>query len=285
MAFRKSLKNTYVSPGTIGDAIRRCRELRNLSMQELGLKCGFPSSSADIRIAQYETNKRIPSEETLQKIAAALEMDVETFIYIGLMTDKRLLKVLFELERQYDLRPYCKDGVCGLRFDDRDENGLFKNNIYLELYMKAWYDMYKKCQIAYGDSEEEKKRKKTEYEIWKGEFPRQIEQGQIEKLRRFKEKQVLQDELDTMNEEDHADEKRLDLKKIVEIMKMKVLSSYKPIKRQSDLVSLLIDIMEEGLPVDTNIKNISVYNGIYDENYYTLFLVKYSDIHKISLCC
>ena len=50
----------YISPGTIGGKIKRYRELRGWSQKELGIKCGFSASTADVRIAQYEKNKKIP---------------------------------------------------------------------------------------------------------------------------------------------------------------------------------------------------------------------------------
>lgn len=273
MAFRKSIKNVYVSPGTIGDAIRRCRELRNLSMQELGLKCGFPAASADIRIAQYESNKRVPSEETLKNIADALEVDVETFLNIGMMTDKRMLKILFEIENQRGLHPHVENGAYGLRFD----NTRFTDD-YIKILIGHWYKKYKECEVFIDDSEDEKRRKKAEYETWKAEFPQQIELEEIERSHRAWEKQNLQDKLDMMNEEDHAEEKMRDLKKVSETMKKQVLSSYEPIKKLSDLVNLMIDVMVKGLPIERNLDGVSIYNSLLINDSPILFIIKYADI-------
>ena len=45
-----------ISPGSIGGKIKKYRELRGWTQKELGIRCGFTESTADVRIAQYEIN-------------------------------------------------------------------------------------------------------------------------------------------------------------------------------------------------------------------------------------
>ena len=40
----------------VGDRIKRARNLRGMTQKELGIAIGFEEKSADIRIAQYESN-------------------------------------------------------------------------------------------------------------------------------------------------------------------------------------------------------------------------------------
>ncbi len=47
----------------VGDRIKRARNLRGMTQKELGIAIGFEEKSADIRIAQYESNTRTPKEE------------------------------------------------------------------------------------------------------------------------------------------------------------------------------------------------------------------------------
>ena len=42
----------------VGDRIKRARNLRGMTQKELGIAIGFEEKSADIRIAQYESNTR-----------------------------------------------------------------------------------------------------------------------------------------------------------------------------------------------------------------------------------
>ena len=59
----------------VGDRIKRARNLRGMTQKELGIAIGFEEKSADIRIAQYESNTRTPKEELLRKIAEVFELD------------------------------------------------------------------------------------------------------------------------------------------------------------------------------------------------------------------
>ena len=58
----------------VGDRIKRARNLRGMTQKELGIAIGFEEKSADIRIAQYESNTRKPKDALLHKIADALDV-------------------------------------------------------------------------------------------------------------------------------------------------------------------------------------------------------------------
>lgn len=64
---------------TIGDKIRHIRNFRGLTQKELGLKIGLDAKNADNRIAQYETNYRVPKKDMLVQIADALDVNVINF--------------------------------------------------------------------------------------------------------------------------------------------------------------------------------------------------------------
>ena len=53
-----------------------------MTQKELGLAIGFDEKGADNRIAQYETNYRVPKRELLDKIAEALRVDRQNFYTI-----------------------------------------------------------------------------------------------------------------------------------------------------------------------------------------------------------
>ncbi len=61
---------------TIGERIRDCRKKAGLSQKELGKKLNVSQQ----HIAQYESEKRMPKLETLQKIASALEVDINRLL-------------------------------------------------------------------------------------------------------------------------------------------------------------------------------------------------------------
>lgn len=58
----------------IGKRIRYFRKRKNLTQKELGELIGISNRNADVRIAQYESESRIPKRETTNKIARVLEI-------------------------------------------------------------------------------------------------------------------------------------------------------------------------------------------------------------------
>lgn len=194
MSFREG-KNDYTKPGTIGDTIRKFRKIRNMSMKELGLKCGYTKVYAQARISQYESSRKIPSEETLKIIADALEVDAETFTNLGTLTEISLFKTLFEIESQCGLHPCLNNGKYGLEFDSKSEKASNPTTA-INIFLKHWYNKYKECESLPSDSDNEKKYKQTEYEIWKGEFPKQS-QKEIKTAR----KKEIQDKIASLQKE------------------------------------------------------------------------------------
>ena len=62
---------------TFGEKLRYLRQKNNMTQKQLGIAVGFPENTADVRIAQYETNARMPREELLKKIAQVLGVQKE----------------------------------------------------------------------------------------------------------------------------------------------------------------------------------------------------------------
>lgn len=60
---------TPLTPTTVGDMVRLCREEKHMTQGELADKIGIPRST----IWGIETNRHIPTLETLGKIAAGLD--------------------------------------------------------------------------------------------------------------------------------------------------------------------------------------------------------------------
>ena len=52
---------------TVGEKIKKIRTFRGMTQKELGLAIGFEEKGADNRIAQYETNYRVPNNPTIQQ--------------------------------------------------------------------------------------------------------------------------------------------------------------------------------------------------------------------------
>lgn len=59
---------------SVGERIKFHRKRRGMTQRELGMEMGFPPTSADVRIAQYESGSRSPKGPMLNALAAALEV-------------------------------------------------------------------------------------------------------------------------------------------------------------------------------------------------------------------
>lgn len=87
----------------IGDKIREERIKKKMTQKELAISAGI----AEISVRQYETGKRQPKVEQLQKIANALNVSANIFIYSKEEILKRLYHNLGEVEgRLYNLEDH-----------------------------------------------------------------------------------------------------------------------------------------------------------------------------------
>lgn len=62
---------------TFGRKLKHLRQKNHLTQKELGMALGFPEDSADVRIAQYETDTRKPRDEILVKMAKTLNVPLD----------------------------------------------------------------------------------------------------------------------------------------------------------------------------------------------------------------
>lgn len=268
---------SYISPGSIGGKIKKYRELKGWSQKELGVRCGFSPSTADVRIAQYEKNRKIPRDKVLKDIANALGIDEYALYDTDLLPYSRMYHILFDIEDIYGLHPVKKDDGYYLEFsgdtilDQRVMRGDY------ESFLEIWYEMRQKYQPNYSDSSEEKKQKQNDYTIWRAEYPMNEARKHSEQLRDAMRERHLQAELDEL----HAKKNReSEIKRIndslVDILP-EVKKLYSPIKYESDLIFLIKDIIEKGLPLE-RFSPEERFEIDYDNIH--LFSVKSEDILK-----
>ena len=62
------LSSKVVNVMTVGDKIKKIRTFRGMTQKELGLAIGLEEKGADNRIAQYETNYRVPKRELPEQL-------------------------------------------------------------------------------------------------------------------------------------------------------------------------------------------------------------------------
>ena len=90
---------------TVGEKIKKIRTFRGMTQKELGLAIGFEEKGADNRIAQYETNYRVPKRELLDKIAQALRVDRQNFYTVQPGCAEDFMRTFFWLDEDSRLHP------------------------------------------------------------------------------------------------------------------------------------------------------------------------------------
>ena len=138
----------------VGERIKRVRNTRGITQKELGLSVGFDDSSADVRIAQYESGTRTPKEDMLRKIADILDVNYRSLYEPSLYAAEDVMYTLFELDEHYRL---------SLSETSNKQIGVSFNSKLLNDFMCEW--LLRKQELADGAITGD------EYREWKLNWP------------------------------------------------------------------------------------------------------------------
>ena len=87
----------------IGERIRTFRKRKGLTQKELGVQLGFKESTADIRMAQYEAEKRVPKDDLIETLSSILEVSPAAINVPDIDTHVGIMQLLFTLEDIYGI--------------------------------------------------------------------------------------------------------------------------------------------------------------------------------------
>ena len=113
---------------SVGNRIKKIRNMRGMTQKELGLAVGFDEKSADIRIAQYESGTRTPKEKIITNIANALKINSKAIAQPDIDNYMGLAHTLFILEDIYGIKINSVNGELCLMPDKT------RSNIYPTLF-------------------------------------------------------------------------------------------------------------------------------------------------------
>ena len=143
-----------------GERIRFFRSLRGMTQKVLGMMLGFPESSADVRLAQYESEDRTPKAELTSALADALDVSPKAIRVPDIDTMDGLMHALFTLEDRSLIQIYDADGLICIR------PALFEGGVQaadLDQRLRAWQEQSSKLQS--GESTKE------DYDRWRYHYP------------------------------------------------------------------------------------------------------------------
>lgn len=143
----------------IGERIHFFRTMRGMTQKYLGMLLGFPESSADVRLAQYETGTRTPKADLTAALAQALDVSPKALDVPDIDSYVGLMHTLFTLEDNYSLIVSEADGDVCLKVDKNKG----KNAVELLKMLYAWKEQADK--LAAGEISGE------EYDRWRYRYP------------------------------------------------------------------------------------------------------------------
>lgn len=165
---------------TKGERIRIIRTFRGMTQRELGLRLGYEEKYADTRISQYETDYRVPKQDTIMQMAEILDVNYKTLMDFNLTCAEDIMQIffwmeetnpgainLFQLEENFG-RGYVDDDNT-VEYNDSelwpDEApvGLWFNYGPLNEYLQEW--------LKRKDELQEDEITKDEYFEWKLNWP------------------------------------------------------------------------------------------------------------------
>ena len=87
----------------IGQRIKFFRNRKGFTQKQLGEMLGFHGKSSDVRMAQYESEARIPKPELIKEMAGLLEIDTKALTVPNIDNYFGLMHTFFALEDMYGL--------------------------------------------------------------------------------------------------------------------------------------------------------------------------------------
>lgn len=96
----------------IGERIKFFRKRKGLTQKQLGIELGFSSATADIRVAQYESGKRTPKEDTIKKLSHIFDVSPEAITVPDIDSQTGIMQTLFALEDIYGLTVNIREEGC-----------------------------------------------------------------------------------------------------------------------------------------------------------------------------
>ena len=140
---------------TIGDKIKKIRTFRNMTQAELGAALGWGDKGAN-RLAQYETNYRVPRKDLVTEMAKILDVNPLALHEPTTLNASELMEILFwidefnpgminlfQLETYPDEKSNSSDDTA-IRYHDSDSwpahppVGMWFNYGALNDFLKEW---------------------------------------------------------------------------------------------------------------------------------------------------
>lgn len=143
----------------IGKRIKFFRNRKGMTQKQLGEILGFLGKTSDVRMAQYESEARIPKHDLVKEMANLFGVNTHALTVPDIDTNIGLMHTFFALEDIYGLKICEIDGEPCLRLDKSDQS------TYSSMYkmLHAW--QLEAARLEQGEISKE------EYDEWRYKYP------------------------------------------------------------------------------------------------------------------
>ena len=104
----------------IGKRIKFFRNRKGMTQKQLGEILGFLGKTSDVRMAQYESEARVPKSDLVKEMSSIFEVSPHALTVPDIDSYIGLMHTLFALEDMYGLKISEVDGEPCLRLDKSD---------------------------------------------------------------------------------------------------------------------------------------------------------------------
>ena len=144
----------------IGQRIKFFRNRKGMTQKQLGEQLGFKGKTSDVRMAQYESEARVPKIDLVKQMSQIFDVNTHALTVPDIDTHIGLMHTLFALEDMYGIKIGEIDGELCLRLDKS------KGTTYLSMFdmFHAWQEQAEKLKS--GEITQE------EYDQWRYNYPK-----------------------------------------------------------------------------------------------------------------
>ena len=143
----------------IGQRIKFFRNRKGMTQKQLGEQLGFKGKTSDVRMAQYESEARVPKIDLVKEMAQIFDVDARAITVPDIDTYVGLMHTLFALEDMYGLKITNVEGKPYLRLD----RSISAPGSSADEMLRAW--MQQADKLKNGEISKE------EYDEWRYKYP------------------------------------------------------------------------------------------------------------------
>ena len=143
----------------IGQRIKYFRNRIGMTQKQLGEQLGFKGKTSDVRMAQYESEARVPKIDLVKQMSQIFDINTHALTIPDIDTHIGLMHTLFALEDMYGLKVKNVDGQPHLCLD----SSISAPGSSVDEMFRAWMEQ--------ADKLENGEISKKEYDEWRYKYP------------------------------------------------------------------------------------------------------------------